>query len=131
MKSGQEFMHWLEVGAGARWVRRAAIVFGTVVLSLLVAWKQFHGPTSEATLIQADMGRQLAGGQGFSTHVNYPQSHAVLHARGVRFDPAQANPELHNAPLYSIVIAGALRLLPETRRVALFASAPAPPDGFA
>jgi hypothetical protein len=131
MRTGQEFMHWLEVGTGARWVRRAAIGFGTLVLSLLVAWKQFHGPTSEATLIQADMGRQLANGQGFSTHVNYPQTHAVLHVRGVRFDPAQANPELHHAPLYSIVIAGALRLLPENRREALFATAPVPPDGFA
>ena len=26
MKSAQEFMHWLEVGAGARWIRRAAVL---------------------------------------------------------------------------------------------------------
>ena len=54
MKSAQEFMHWLEVGAGARWIRRAAILAGTLALSLLVAWKQFHGPVSELTLRQAD-----------------------------------------------------------------------------
>jgi hypothetical protein len=131
MRSGQEFMHWLELGAGSVWIRRAAIVFGTLALSMLVAWKQFHGPTSEATLIQADVGRQLANGRGFSTHVIYPQTQAVLHARGVRFDPARSNPELNQAPLYSIVIGGALRLLPEQRRLALFATAPTPPDGFA
>src|SRR6478752_707448 len=113
MRSGQEFMHWLELGTGSVWIRRAAIVFGTLVLSLLVAWKQFHGPTSEATLIQADMGRQIARGDGFTTHVIYPQTQAVLHARGIRFDPTRLNPELHQAPLYSIVIGGALRLLPE------------------
>ena len=131
MKSAQEFMHWLEVGAGARWIRRAAILTGTLVFSLLVSWKQFHGPVSESTLRQADVGRQLAGGAGFTTLVNYPQSVAVLQRRGVRFDPAQPNPELHHAPLYSIVIAGALRLLPEAKRAALFASPPTPPDGFA
>ncbi len=62
---------------------------GTLALSLLVAWKQFHGPTSEATLVQADMGRQLARGEGFTTLVNYPQTAAVLQRRGVRFDPQQ------------------------------------------
>lgn len=124
-------MHWLELGAGSVWIRRAAIVFGTLALSLLVAWKQFHGPTSEATLVQADVGRQLARGDGFTTQVIYPQTQAVLHARGVRFDPARPNPELHHAPLYSIVIGGVLRLLPEQRRNSLFATAPTPPDGFA
>jgi len=98
---------------------------------LLIAWKQFHGPASEATLGQADVGRQLAAGAGFTTLVNYPQAVAVLQSRGVPFDPAQPNPELHQAPLYSLVIAGALRLLPQAQRTALFASPPTPPDGFA
>ena len=84
MKSGQEFMHWLEIGAGARWIRLAAILAGTFGLSLLVAWKQFHGPASEATLRQADVGRQLANGHGFTTLVNFPQSVAVLERRGIR-----------------------------------------------
>lgn len=124
-------MHWLELGAGSRWIRRAAILAGTFALSLLVAWKQFHGPTSEATLLQADVGRQLARGQGFTTNLIYPQTVAVQQARGVRFDPAQPSPELHHAPLYSLAIAGALRLVPEQKRNALFAAAPTPPDGFA
>ena len=83
MKSAQEFMHWLEVGAGARWILRAAIVAGTLVFSLLVSWKQFHGPVSESTLQQADVGRQLANRAGFTTLVNYPQSVAVLRQRGI------------------------------------------------
>jgi hypothetical protein len=130
MKNAQEFIHWLEVGVGARWIRRAGVVFGTLALSLLVAWKQFHGPTTEATLVQADVGRQLAGGAGFTTLVNYPQSAAWLQARGGRFDPAQPYPELHQAPLYSVVIAAGLRVLPADTRASLFAAAPVPPDGF-
>jgi 4-amino-4-deoxy-L-arabinose transferase-like glycosyltransferase len=130
MKSGQEFIHWLEMGTGARWIRLGAMLAGILALSLLVAWKQFHGPTSEATLIQADVGRQLARGQGFTTLVNYPQTASFLESRGTRFDPAHPYPELHQAPFYSVVIAGALRLLPEAKRAALFNAAPVPPDGF-
>jgi hypothetical protein len=130
-RTAQEFIHWLELGGGARWIRLAAVLVGTLVLSLLVAWKQFHGPVSERTLAQANVGRQLARGEGFSTLVNYPQTAAFLRARGLRFDPARPYPELHQAPLYPLVIAGALRALPSSAREGLFAKPPEPPDGFA
>ncbi len=130
-RTAQEIIHWLEVGAGARWIRLAAVLAGTVALSLLVAWKQFHGPVTETTLLQADVGRQLAWGEGFTTLVNYPQTAAFLRERsGVRFDPARRYPELHQAPLYSLVIAGALRLLPLETREKLFATPAEPPDGW-
>jgi hypothetical protein len=59
-------------------VRLAAVLLGTLALSLRVAWKQFHGPVSETMLLQADTGRQLARGTGFTTLVNYPQTAAFL-----------------------------------------------------
>lgn len=129
-RNAQEFIHWLEVGGGARWIRLAAVLGVGLVLSLRVAWTQFHGPVSEHTLIQADMGRQLARGEGFTTLVNYPQTAAFLEERGRRFDPLQPYPELHHAPLYALVIGGALRMLPGEWRDALFAAAPVPPGGF-
>ncbi|MBS0631958.1 MAG: glycosyltransferase family 39 protein [Verrucomicrobia bacterium] len=129
-RSFQEFMHWLEVGAGARWLRLAATLLAVLLLSLIVAWKQFHGATSEATLVQADLGRQLAGGAGFTTLVNYPQTMAFLEKRGQRFDARKPYPELYQAPLYAMVIAGGLRVLPEEFRASLFSSAPVPPDGY-
>lgn len=127
----QEWLHWLELGGGARAVRLAALTLGVLVVSLLVSWSQFRGATNEATLAQADTGRQLAAGQGFTTLVNTPQTVAFLERRGVRFDPARPEPELYQAPLYSLVIAGALRVLPEAWREALFARAPVAPNGFA
>lgn len=130
-RTAQELIHWLEVGPGARWLRRVAVMAATLALSLLLARQQFHGPVTEATLAQADTARQLAGGHGFTTLVNYPQTAAVLRERGVNFDPRTPYPELHQAPLYSIVIAGALRLVPASRRAGLFTSTPVPPDGYA
>jgi 4-amino-4-deoxy-L-arabinose transferase-like glycosyltransferase len=130
-RTAQEFIHWLEVGEGARWIRRVAVVALTVAASLWLCRQQFHGPVSETTLLQADTARQLAEGQGFTTRVNYPQVAAILAREGVRFDPHQPYPELYQAPLYSIVLAGGLRLMPGAKRDALFTSAPVAPDGFA
>lgn len=130
-RTAQEFVHWIEAGAGARWIRLGAVTVGVLLLSLWISWRQFHGPATETTLVQADTARQLARGGGFTTQINFPQTVAFLRARGEKFDPAQPLPELHHAPFYSLVIAGALRLVPADARAALFAKAPTPPDGFA
>ncbi len=129
-RNSQEFIHWLEAGAGAHWVRRFAVVALVLLGSLFVANKQFHGPSTETTLVQADMGRQLARGEGFTTLVNYPQTAAFLRARGVAFDATQPYPEIHHAPLYSMVIAAVLKLTPGSIRDGLFSKTPVPPDGF-
>jgi hypothetical protein len=130
-RTPQEFIHWLELGGGARWIRVGALLFGVLVLSLVVAWKQFHGPLTEATLAQADTGRHLAAGHGFVTSVNQPQAVAWLERRGWRFEPTQPLPELYQPPLYSLVVAAGLRLWPEEARARLFSRPPEPPDGFA
>ncbi len=127
----QEAIHWLELGRGARWVKLGAFLLLALLLSLRVAWTQFHGPASEPVLVQADVGRQLAQGEGFTTKVNYPQTAAVLEKRGRGFDAGRPYPELHQAPLYSMVIAAGLAVLPASTREALFASPPVPPNGFA
>lgn len=127
----QEIIHWLEVGAGARALRLAAVLAVVLALSLRVAWTQFRGPTTEATLVQADLARQLAAGEGFTTRVNFPQTAAVLAARGRAFEAGRPYPELHHAPLYAVVVAGTLGVLPEGWRTRWFSSAPLPPDGFA
>jgi hypothetical protein len=130
----QELIHWLEMGGGARWVRMGALLLCGLAVSVLVAWRQFHGATSEATLAQADMGRQIASGAGFTTRVNYPQAVAFFGARGVHFDPARPYPEVYQAPLYPMVIAAplaALRLVHRPWFEALFSSPPPPPNGFA
>jgi hypothetical protein len=123
----QELIHWLELGEGARWIRRCAVLLGLLLLSVTAANKQFHGPAQETTLIQADAGRQLAAGQGFTTLVNLPQTAALMEARHRTEGPgAGLYPEVHHAPLYGLLIAGGLRALPAAWREALFASPPVP-----
>src|SRR5665213_1611587 len=129
-RTTQELIHWLEMGGGARWVLLGALFSCGIALTVVVSWRQFRGAASEATLVQADMARQIATGGGFTTRVNYPQAAAFLRTRGVRFDPGVPYPEVYQAPLYPMVIAGALVLLPRSLRASLFGQAPAPPYGY-
>lgn len=124
--NAQEWVHWLELGPGARWLARGAALLGLGLFSLLVAYKQFRGPSSELVFLQADVGRQLAAGQGFATRVNYPQTAAYLRARGEPYDPRVLFPELSQPPLYALAVAAVLRLWPE----ASLRAAPVPPAGF-
>ena len=126
MKTSQELIHWLDQGRGARWIWRAGMVFAALLLTSVYSWKQFRGVPMEFVMQQAVLGRQLAKGEGFTTLVNYPQTYAVLQARGQRFNEKQAYPELHNAPLYALVLAPVLALLPEST----WARRPVPPDGW-
>src|ERR1041385_4292624 len=104
-KFAQELIHVRERGGGARVVAWAAVIFLVVALSLRIAWQQFHGPVSEHTLAQAELGRQLARGEGFTTKINYPQTAAFLQKRGQKFAVDHAYPDLHQAPLYPLTIA--------------------------
>jgi hypothetical protein len=127
MKSAQELIHWLEHGRGARWMLRAIVVVGALLLTTLYSWNQFHGIPTEFVMQQAVLGRQLARGEGFTTLVNYPQTYAVQDARGLAFDERKPYPELYHAPLYPMVLAGAFAVMPE----AMWESRPAPPNGWA
>ncbi len=126
MKSGQEIIHWLEQGYGARWMRRAVVLFAALLLTMVYSWKQFHGIPTEFVMRQAVLARQLAQGEGFTTTVNYPQTYAVMLARGMGFDEKRPYPELHDAPLYALTLAVAFKLLPES----IWAHKPVPPDGW-
>jgi hypothetical protein len=126
VKSTQEFIHWLEQGAGSRWLLRSAVGVLAVVLTATFAWKQFHGLPNEWTMQQAELGRQIARGQGFTTLVNYPQTYAVLKARGVPFDEKKPYPELSNAPLYPLVLAALFTVLPDS----IWKHVPEPPGGW-
>jgi len=127
MKTSQDYIHWLEQGGGALWLRRGAWILAALVLTVVFAWKQFHGPPNEWTMQQVELGRQLSRGHGFTTLVNYPQVYAVLKARGVPFDEAHPYPELYHAPLYPLLLAGVFAVLPDR----IWTHVPEPPGGWA
>lgn len=125
MRTTQDLVHWLEQGAGARWLRWAALALGAFLLTAVFSWKQFHGPPDEWTMRQVEFARQVAQGHGFTTLVNYPQTYAVMKARGRPLDD-RPYPELHHAPLYPLVLAAVFACLP----AAAWEHVPSPPGGW-
>ncbi len=127
MKSPQELVHWLEQGAGVRWVKWSVLALGALLLTWVFSWKQFHGLPTEWTLQQADLARQISRGEGFTTKINYPQTYAVLKARGVPFAEKRFYPDLHHAPLYALTLAAVFAVLPDS----VWSHVPEPPGGWA
>lgn len=125
MRSSQDLILWLERGAGALLLRRALLVVAAIGLTVLYSWKQFHGLTDEWTIQQAELGRQVAMGEGFTTRVNYPQTYAVMKARGVPLDN-HLYPELTHAPLYPLTLAAVFAVLPKS----IWEHTPEPPGGW-
>ncbi|WOO39744.1 hypothetical protein [Rubellicoccus peritrichatus] len=124
----QRIIHWLEEGQGRRFVIAAGVCIGIVFFSLYLSYKRYRGPDAEAIFEQALVAKSLAEGAGFSTPVRYPQAVAVLEANEVwSFEQDALSPELYQAPLYSIVLAGGLKVLPESLTAWLWEA----PDFFA
>ncbi len=126
----QQAIHWLEQGRGVSLLKWAAALAVMIALGATVAYKQFYGSRMEETVQQADLGRALASGQGFTTSVNYPQVQAMLEKRGRLFDAETRNPEIYHAPGYALVIAAALFVLPDDWVSGAFTEVPEPPNGF-
>ncbi len=116
----QKLIHWLEEGKGRAvmgWVLAALFIVG---FSIYLSHRRYTGPADEGTFTQALVAVSLVDGNGFSTPVRTPQVVAFLEAHDVPFDPEEPLPELYHAPLYPLVLAGALAVLPEDFRAWLW-----------
>lgn len=103
----QSFLHAFEQGRLAVWVRRivVAIVIGLIAL-MWFAFK-FNGFSVPEAMDQAQIGRQLASGQGFSTLYARPLAmHLALARTGSLGAPM---PETGQAPLGPLLNAAVLR----------------------
>jgi hypothetical protein len=91
------------------WLKRS-LFFGSVLMLLLVTFAaKFDTLQGEATLVQADVARNLSLGRGLRSLSVEPLSIALA--------PEQPDRVLYTPPAYSIVLAGALRLFGVSDRV--------------
>ncbi len=110
----QRLVHWLEIGSG----KKGILLIGLLVFIGLFTWyhcdKRFSGPSSEEVIEYALIGKNLSEGKGFTTPVIYPQTLAFLEDRpeGYQFSEDKPLPDLYHAPLYPLVLAGVLKILP-------------------
>ncbi len=121
----QEIIHKIEVGGGMRYFRVGLAVLAVVVLTGGYNWRAFKNMGSQEAMDGAQVARNLSQGKGFTTlfirpfslylvkRRNLASQGAAANAKGA--DPSRINgmhPDLANPPVYPVVLAGLMKILP-------------------
>src|SRR5215467_3890254 len=120
MPSLQDSIHKLEEGGGLRPVRIGMAVLLIFALTALYDWRAYRNFGTQEAMDAAQVGHNLAEGRGFSTQFIRPFSIFLLksHAKAsgsTSADPARLkspHPDLDNPPVWPIVVAGLIKILP-------------------
>ncbi len=131
----QELIHKLEVGSGTRFVRRLLLVLALLFLVVVYNWRAYRNMATQEAMDTAQLARNIAEGKGYSTFFIRPLSIYLLtnHYRGplissdpaTPVDPAKVkgpHPDLANPPVYPVVLAGLMKLLPFTYDIPIVTS---------
>ncbi|HTX20466.1 MAG TPA: glycosyltransferase family 39 protein [Candidatus Aquilonibacter sp.] len=113
----QLLIHKLESGASSRVLRVVAVGLTVVALALLYDLRAYRNLATPEGMDAAQLARNLAEGKGYTTLCLRPFSLCLLqkHNEGKSADPARiktAHPDLTNPPLYPVVLAGLMKVLP-------------------
>jgi hypothetical protein len=121
----QSLIHKLDTGAMPRVLRAAALVLAVIGLMLLYDLRDWRNMTTPEGMDAAQLARNIAEGKGYTTLFIRPFSLFLVQkhdqARGRAFgtnavpDFARINtahPDLANPPVYPVVLAGLMKVLP-------------------
>jgi 4-amino-4-deoxy-L-arabinose transferase-like glycosyltransferase len=110
----QELIHSLEVGRGTRTIK--LIVFGLAVV-LFALWynlNEFRSYSTKEAMEVGQLARNLSEGRGFTTHFIRPLTLQLVNdQQGVEARLSRRpHPDLANPPLYPVLLAGLMKVLP-------------------
>ena len=109
----QDVIHKLTAGSGARALTVLLVFFGMVGLGVWYDLAAFRNLATIEGMDGAQLARHLSQGDGFVTDFVRPFSVRLLKDhREAKAPLLERHPDLANAPLYPVLLAGALRLMP-------------------
>jgi hypothetical protein len=121
----QGTIHKLELGGGARLLRAVALVVAVLTLAVLYDSCAYRNFSSPEAMDSAQLARNIEEGKGYTTLFIRPFSLYLIqsHNEGkmtaglseANLDFAQiktAHPDIANAPVYPVVLAGLMKVLP-------------------
>ncbi len=118
----QTWIHELEEGAGQVWIRRLVVGLILGMAALLYHVFEAQNFSSPEAMDQGQLARNIAEGRGYTTFNLRPLN---LHLLRQGAWSGQSNeiarmrepiPDLENAPIYPVLWAGMMKILPETFR---------------
>ncbi len=111
----QEWIHRMELGAGAKYVRWFAAIIGFAMLALIYDSLCFRNFTTAEAMDAAQLGRNIAQGRGYTTYFVRPLSVALT--RDAREDKSpllkEGHRDISNPPVYPLVLAALLKVTPD------------------
>jgi hypothetical protein len=107
----QTFVHKLEEGGWATWIRRAALVAAITYMFNLWMFKEsgFRGLSHEKAIEQAQIAREIARGNGFSTRMIRPAALWQFQSNKGAF-PLDITPDAYHAPLGPYITAAVFKV---------------------
>ncbi len=121
----QWLIHKLEVGAGSRYLRYLALVVGVAGLALIYDLREYRNLAAPEAMDAAQLARNISEGRGYTTLFVRPFSVYLLGKNAAAKNPAAgtnapadaaqiktAHPDISNPPVYPLVLAGLMKVLP-------------------
>jgi len=116
----QEWIHKFEVGEGTRWVRLLAAILALLALGAWYDWREYKNFSAQEAMDAAQLARNIAEGQGFTTDFVRPFSLYLVAGHQTRTRQRtndfsllkSGHPDLANPPVYPLILAGLMRVLP-------------------
>ena len=117
----QSVIHKMEEGGGARYLRATALVLAVLALAMVFDLRAYRNFSTPEAMDSAQLARNIADGKGYTTLFIRPfslylvQRHNEAGVTNAGLDFAQiktAHPDIANAPVYPVVLAGLMKVLP-------------------
>ncbi|HXI70533.1 MAG TPA: glycosyltransferase family 39 protein [Verrucomicrobiae bacterium] len=121
----QMLIHKMEVGAGSRYLRYFALVIGVVGLALIYDLRAYRNFSAPEAMDSAQLARNISEGKGYSTLFLRPFSlYLVQKHAGAKILDSDTNatpsltqintkhPDISNPPVYPLLLAGLMKVLP-------------------
>ena len=111
----QTAVYQIEMGPGKRIIQWGLLVLLAGAMSLIYTAGQFRGLNKRESMDMAQLARNVAHHEGFTTHLIRPLSLWKLERHGwAKNDPRliMRHPDIYNPPLYPLVLAGLFKMLP-------------------
>lgn len=111
----QELIHKFEEGAGAVYIKRFFVFLVFVAIAAAYDVRKFKAFSSSEAMDSAQIARNLAHGEGFTTKFVRPLQIKLMQMKfGKTYNPLTNNvPDISNAPVFPVLEAGLLRVTPK------------------
>lgn len=125
MDAVQEVIHRLEVGSGVKYLKRGLLVLALLTLAAAYNWFGYRNLSTQEAMDTAQLARNISQGKGYTTLFVRPLSMYLLKQNfqpssnpqdlGSNPDITQlrgAHPDLANPPVYPVLLAALMKVLP-------------------